>query len=114
SAYVPKWMIEKMNADNSQLASVSYVAAPYFTVSDSSVKISDAEIQDYIDAHKDRFKQEESRSIAYVTFDASPSSSDSAHLRQQLTDMKKDLSATNDIDAYIGRMGSETPYFDGY
>jgi peptidyl-prolyl cis-trans isomerase D len=114
SAYVPKWMIEKMNADNSQLASVSYVATPYFTVSDSSVKISDAEIQEYIDAHKDRFKQEESRSIAYVTFDASPSSADSAKLRQQLADMKKDFAQTNDVEAYMGRMGSESPFFDGY
>ena len=114
SAYVPKWMIEKMNADNSQLASVSYVNTPYFTVPDSSVKISDAEIQEYIDAHKDRFKQEESRSIAYVTFDASPSSGDSLKLRQQLDSMKKEFASTNDVEGYLGRMGTESPYFDGY
>jgi peptidyl-prolyl cis-trans isomerase D len=114
SAYVPKWMIEKMNADNSQLASVSFVATPYFAIPDSSVKVSDAEIQEYIDAHKDRFKQEESRSIAYVTFDASPSAADSAKLRQQLTDMKKDFGQTNDVQAYMGRMGSDAPFFDGY
>lgn len=114
SAYVPKWMIEKMNADNSQLASVSFVNTPYFTVSDSAVKVSDAEIQDYIDAHKDRFKQEESRSIAYVTFDASPSAKDSAALRKTLADMKADFAATNDIDGYMGRMGSESPYFNGF
>src|SRR5579871_5643071 len=51
SAYVPKWMLEKAMADNSQLAAISYVAAPYFTVSDSSVKVSDAEIQDYINKY---------------------------------------------------------------
>jgi peptidyl-prolyl cis-trans isomerase D len=114
SAYVPKWMIEKMNADNSALASVSFVATPYFSVPDSAVKVSDAEIQEYIDAHKDRFHQEESRSIAYVTFDASPSAADSSHLRQSLSDLKAQFAQTNDIESFIGRMGSESPYFDGY
>ena len=114
SAYVPKWMIEKMNADNSQLASVSFVATPYFTVPDSSVKISDAEIQEYIDAHKDRFKQEESRSIAYVTFDASPNSNDSGRVRKQLVDFKNEFAQTNDIEGYLGRVGTESPYFNGY
>jgi peptidyl-prolyl cis-trans isomerase D len=79
SAYVPKWMIEKMNADNSQLAAISYVNTPYFTIPDSAAKITDAEIEDYISQHKDQFKQEESRSIAYVTFDAAPNSADSAN-----------------------------------
>jgi peptidyl-prolyl cis-trans isomerase D len=114
SAYVPKWMIEKMNADNSLLASVSYVAAPYFSIPDSSVKISDAEIQEYIDAHKDRFKQEESRSIAYVTFDASANSADSARVRKELIDFKKEFAQTGDIEGYLGRVGTESPYFDGY
>jgi peptidyl-prolyl cis-trans isomerase D len=76
SSYVPKWMIEKMNADTSQIARISYVNNPYFTVSDSAVKISDAEIQEYINKHQSQFKQEETRSISYVTFDASASAKD--------------------------------------
>ena len=28
--------------------------------------------------------------------------------------MKKDFAQTNDVEAYVGRMGSESPYFDGY
>ena len=114
SSYVPKWMIEKTNADNSQLASISFVNTPYFTIPDSSVKVSDAEIQEYIDQHKDRFKQEESRSIAYVTFDASPSASDSAKLKQQLSELAKDFAKTSDVKAFLARAGSDQNYFDGY
>ena len=66
-------MAEKINADNSQIASISYVNTPYFTIPDSAAKITDAEITDYINQHKDEFQQDESRSIAYVTFDAGPS-----------------------------------------
>ncbi|HXB92063.1 MAG TPA: SurA N-terminal domain-containing protein [Puia sp.] len=114
SGYVPKWMIEKTNADNSQLASISFVNTPYFTVPDSTAKVSDAEIQDYIDQHKESFQQEESRSLAYVTFDASPSAADTARLKQQLSDLAKDFAKTTDIQSFLARVGSEGNFFDGY
>ena len=114
SSYVPKWMIEKLNADNSQLASISYVTTPYFTVPDSSVKISDGEIEEYISKHKDQFKQEESRSIAYVTFDASPSAADTAKLKTQLTELAGEFATANDPQAFLARVGTEQPFFDGY
>lgn len=114
SSYVPKWMVEKMNADNSQIASVSYVNTPYFTVSDSSVKVSDDEIGEYINKHKDQFKQEETRSIAYVVFDAAPTAADSAKIRQQLIDQEHDFAASGNPEAFLARIGTEIPYFDGY
>ncbi len=55
STYVPKWMIEKTNADNSQIASINYVKIPYQTIPDSSIKISEAEVQAYLDNHKAQF-----------------------------------------------------------
>jgi peptidyl-prolyl cis-trans isomerase D len=114
SAYVPKWMIEKLNADNSQLAAISYVNTPYYTIPDSAVKVTDAEIEDYVNQHKDQFKQEESRSIAYVSFDASPSSPDSTKLRQQLTELSADFAKSTDPQAFLARVGSELPYADTY
>jgi peptidyl-prolyl cis-trans isomerase D len=114
SAYVPKWMIEKMNADNSQQAAISFVNTPYFTVPDSAVRISDAEIQDYINQHPNQFKQEESRSIAYVSFDAGPNAADSARLRQQLTDLKGDFQKAADPQAFLARVGSDIAYADTY
>jgi peptidyl-prolyl cis-trans isomerase D len=114
SAYVPKWMLEKANADNSQLAAISFVSTPYFTVADSSVKVSDADIQDYIDKHRDQFKQEESRSIAYVTFNAGPNAADSQRTKQQLVELTPDFAKTDDIEAFFGRVGSSQSYFNGY
>jgi peptidyl-prolyl cis-trans isomerase D len=114
SAYVPKWMLEKANSDNSQLASISYVAAPYFSIPDSAAKISDAEIQDYITKHPDQFKQEESRSLAYVSFNAGPNAADSQRIKQQLTDLESDFRKADDIEAFFGRVGSSQPFYDGY
>jgi len=114
SAYVPKWMLEKTNSDNSQLATISFVTSPYLSVPDSAAKISDAEIQDYINKHPDQYKQEESRSIAYVTFNAGPNASDSQRIKQQLTELEPDFKKADDIDAFFGRVGSSQPYYNGY
>ena len=114
SAYVPKWMIEKLNADNSQLASISYINTPYFTIPDSTVKVTDDEISDFVGKHKDQFQQQESRSISYVIFNAAPTSADSAKIRQQLIDFEKDFTAADNPENFLARVGSETPYLDNY
>jgi peptidyl-prolyl cis-trans isomerase D len=112
SAYVPKWMAEKENADNSQIASISFVNTPYYTVPDSAAKVSDAEITDYVNQHPDEFKQEESRSVAYVTFDASPTPKDSLAVRQQLLELSKEFATTKDPGGFLSRVGSVPDYAD--
>ncbi|HEX4851038.1 MAG TPA: SurA N-terminal domain-containing protein, partial [Puia sp.] len=114
SAYVPKWLIEKGNSENSQIASISYVSVPYSTVPDSSVKPTDAEIEDYISKHKDRFQQKESRSVVYVSFNAAPTSGDSAAIRQQLMSLKGEFTSTNDVQGFLSRNVSEIGFFDSY
>ena len=108
TSYVPKWMLEKMNTDNNTMASVSYVHVPYATVSDSSIKISDEEIGAYVKKHEQEFKQEESRGIAYVVFDAAPSAADSASLRNNLEQLKKEMATATEADmpAFLAKNGS--------
>jgi peptidyl-prolyl cis-trans isomerase D len=112
--YAPKWMIEKANSDNSKIASISYVNTPYITVSDSLAKVSDEEIDAYVNDHKDQYKQEESRSISYVTFNDAPSSADTAKIHQQVIDFKHDFQGSDNPEAFLARVGSETPYLDDY
>jgi peptidyl-prolyl cis-trans isomerase D len=113
-AYIPKWMIEKMNADNSSVASLNYVVVPYTTISDSSIKVTDDEINKYISNHKDEFKQEKTRSIAFVSFDANPSAEDSAAVYNKLLQMKEEFKNTADARAFVTRNGTGIPYFDGF
>lgn len=116
TAYIPKWMLEKMNSDNNTLAAVSYVHVPYITLPDSSVKVSDDDIAAYVNKHTDEFKQDESRGIAYVVFDASPSSADTAALKNNLELLKKDFATTpeSDIIAFLARNGSQINFTDAY
>ena len=114
TAYVPKWIIEKNNADNSQKSSISFVNIPYTTVSDSAVKVSDDDINTYVNNHKEEFKQTESRSIEYVSFSASPTQADSLSAYNQVNALKGELATTQDIESFIIRSGSERPYYDGF
>jgi len=114
STYIPRWMANKLSADNSLMTSISYVDVPYTTIPDSAVKVSDDEIRSYVDRRKDQFKQQESRSIAYVSFDASPTAADSAAIRQQLINLKQEFSTTTDVSAFLARNGTEIPYSETY
>lgn len=113
SSNTPRWFVEKQNADNSQLAKISVVRESYASISDSTVKIEDKEIADYISKHKDDFKQEETRSIAYVTFSAAPSAADSAEARKKLADLKTELDSTKDIEQFLASQGA-AGFYDGY
>ena len=117
SMYVPKWLLEKTNAENSQRAAISYVNIPYSSISDSSITISNDDVQDYINKHKDAYQQENGRNLVYVAFDASPSGADSASILKSVADQKNALAAANtsaEIQTLVANSGSETPFYDGY
>ncbi|OQP67307.1 hypothetical protein A3860_02850 [Niastella vici] len=117
SMYVPKWLLEKSNAENSQRSSISYVNVPYSSISDSTVKITDEDVKEYVNKNQEMYKQENERSLVYVTFDAAPSQPDSLAIFDALVKQKEALAAANtttDIQTLLANNSSETPYFDGY
>lgn len=109
----PRWMLEKEYALNSMLSKVSYVSVPYTKISDSSVTVSDAEIQSYIDKHKKDFKQQESRSISYVAFSAEPNAKDSAAAKESIMAIKAAFSSAANVKDYLITQG-ENNFYDGY
>jgi len=113
SSNFPKWLIEKQNADNSQMASISLVREFYTSIPDSAVKISDKEIEEYISKHKEEFKQEETRSIAYATFSALPTAADTAAARERLLGLKAELDSTKDLQQFLESQGVRT-YYNSY
>lgn len=109
----PKWMFEKENAQSALLSKVSFVREPYSSISDSAIKVSDSEIQSFIDKHKKDFKQTESRSISYVAFNAQPNGADSAAIKQSLLDLKPAFDSAKNMKQFLMTQG-ENNYYDGY
>lgn len=109
----PRWFLEKQNADNSQLAKFSMVREVYSSIADSTVKVSDKEIQDFISKHKEDYKQEETRSIAFVKFSAAPTAKDTAATRADLLRLKPEFDTTRNAENFLVRNG-ESNFFNGY
>ena len=113
-SYVPSWMLEKAAADNVGFASFSYMGVPYSNITDSSIKVTDQEIEEYVNKHKDDFKQERVKGISFVTFSATPSTTDTLKVLNQLNGLKSDFISTDDPAAFVTRNNTAIPYFDGF
>ncbi|MCX6313183.1 MAG: peptidylprolyl isomerase [Sphingobacteriales bacterium] len=101
--YYPTWMEEKNNKETKAFASVSYVSIPYTAVSDSAVKVTDADVEKYISKNKDKFKQEAGRMISYVSFSQLPNSEDSARIKESVIALKESFKTETNIKAFIAR-----------
>lgn len=115
SAYVPKWLVDKSNNENSQRSNISYVNIPYASIPDSTITVSDEEVTKYVKEHGKTYEQDKARGISYVSFDAGPSAADSADLRQQMENLKANFKAAPDVVDFLRANGSElTSFYNSY
>ena len=114
AAYYPSWMKAKDAAEAKSFATISYVAVPYNEVSDSAVKVTDADINAYVAKHKALFKQEAGRTISYVTFSQLPSAADSAEARKMVEDLKAPFAADTNAALFTNRNTSAIEYNDNF
>ncbi|MDB5197548.1 MAG: hypothetical protein JWP88_1919, partial [Flaviaesturariibacter sp.] len=113
TTYFPKWFVEKQTADNSLISKVAYVSVPYGN--DTTIKVSDSEISDYINAHKKEFEQKQAtRSISYVVFNAGPSAADSTAAQQSLLNMRAAFDSARDYENFAVQNNSTVPFYNGY
>ena len=71
----------KLEADK---INFDYVSVLYSTVKDSDVKVTDADILEYMKKNEKRFKSEETREIEYVLIEDKPSTSDEAEMKAKI------------------------------
>jgi len=80
---------------------IEYVGKPYSSISDSTIRISQAEVEKYYDAHKEKYKQEASRDIEYVLFPVVASKNDEDKVVKWINDIKPEFAAIEDPAAYV-------------
>ena len=114
SVYYPAWMQQKETTEAKNFASISYVSLPYSDISDSTVKVSDAEINDYVQKHKEMFKQEEGRNISYVSFSQLASKEDSAKTNMIIAELKDAFAADSNSKSFLARNTSAIEFQDEY
>ena len=114
SAYYPTWMQEKDKADGKNFAVISYVAVPYTDLSDSTIKVTDADINNYVKKNENLFKQEAGRTISYVSFSQLPSAADSLKLQTELENLKTSFATDSAPQAFVARNASAIEYVDEF
>jgi peptidyl-prolyl cis-trans isomerase D len=110
-------LINKLDAKAAYEASKTnvdfdYVAQSYNTIPDSTVNISDAEIQKLYQERKNLYKQEEARLIDYISVNILPDSKDYQVVENKLNNLKENLKT--DKVAEIIQNNTDEPYVDAY
>lgn len=80
---------------------VNYVIQPYTSVSDSAVKVSDAELKTRYEKVKEFYKQEANRSISYVAFNVEPLEEDFKEAQEWMDKVSEEFKTTNDVAGLV-------------
>jgi len=97
--YTPKALAEHISKTSSTKSDISYIVKSYNSIADSTVSISDSEIQSYYNSHLDLFTQQESRKIEYVEFQVEPSTQDFKSTEAWLSQVKTSFeNTTNNVE----------------
>jgi peptidyl-prolyl cis-trans isomerase D len=113
SVYVTSVEAKRFDEAQNAKASFRYLFVPYSSVSDSTVKPTDAQLQDYLDRHKGRYKVEDGRSIEYIVVPEVASKEDSAAIRQNMDALAQQF-RTAPNDSLFAKQNSEQPYSGAY
>lgn len=112
---LPSWMVQKQYNESNSIANIDIVGIPYASISDSTIKVTDDEVANYIKENAAAFQVEEaSKSINFVGFSAAPTSADSANVLNTITALKADFQAAQDAAVFLNKVGSDLPFYNSY
>lgn len=106
SSYVTKAEAERDYVAQNTKASFRYLYVPFYSISDTTVKVTDSQLQQYLNDHKDEFKGAETRTIEYVSFSVVPAKDDSAALYNEIKTLARGLASAPN-DSAFARMNSD-------
>ncbi len=111
--YVPAWLAKEDYEGKNSTASFDFIFLPYSDVKDEEVKVSDDDIKSYINNNKGKFKQEESRSIEFVTYNVLPSATDTAKALSWLENQLNNFRDAESDSIFI-KLYSDKPFDEKY
>lgn len=108
--YVPSAFAKRNYEESNAMASCLVTGIRYNVISDSAVKLTDADYEKYYNENKYKFEQEQAaRDIEYVIFGIKPSDSDLKTLEEEMAKLRTEFEQTTDNVAFVGT-ASDTRY----
>lgn len=109
SVYVTSAEARRFNETQNTKASLRFLFVPYASISDSVAKVTDAQLQAYLDKNKDKYKVEEGRTVEYISVPVVASKEDSAAVKTTMATLATQF-ATAPVDSLFVAANSDQPY----
>ena len=100
--YVPTALAKRNYTESNTMANVRLTGVTYQTVSDSAVKVADADFEKYYNENKYKFKQDKPvRNIEYVLFEPKMSEEDVVLMKANIQKAYNEFVITTDVPGFV-------------
>lgn len=91
-------------------ADIRYVRFPYSEISDEEISVTDSELRDYYNSHRDEYRRGETYRFRYVSWDKIPTASDTLNTVREVENLRDAFEATENDSLFLSSYSSQTPY----
>ncbi|WP_319229892.1 peptidylprolyl isomerase [Draconibacterium orientale] len=99
--YVTSEQAEASATAGNKSVNFDYIALPHNTVADEDVAVTESDLKEYYNAHKEDYESEASRRIEYIAYPVEPSEKDFADAEAWITDIKADFEETDNTIQFV-------------
>jgi peptidyl-prolyl cis-trans isomerase D len=93
------------------IADIDHLFIPFYAIPDGDVQVTEAELRDYINKNKEKFKVSNAVDLEYVAFNLAPSSEDSAAVISEIRQLTEELrNASNDSIFVLRNSETQRPF----
>jgi peptidyl-prolyl cis-trans isomerase D len=109
--YVTESEAEALYKQENGVAEIKYLYIPYYSLSDTTVTVTDSDLENYLSEHQKSYYNEDTRSLTYVSFPIIPSSDDSLFFMDEMDKLAKEFAEIDD-DSIYARINTDgdSPY----
>jgi peptidyl-prolyl cis-trans isomerase D len=100
STYVTKAEAEREYKAQNTTASLDFLYVPFYSIPDTTVQVTDSQLEAYLKDHRDEYKGMDTRTLQYVTFPIVPGKDDSTALYNEIKTLARGLAAATNDSAY--------------
>ena len=107
--YVPKALAKLSYQDENTTARISYVAARYQDIPDSTITLTEDDYADYYEDNKNLFKEKATCDLSYVMFVVKPSMKDMESAKNEMNAIYSEFKETDNVARFV-KLNSDNRY----
>ena len=111
--YVTSEQAKNEAAEKNTKVNFKFVAQNFNLISDSAIKITDADISAYYNKNKHKYEQEASRDIEYLTFDVVPSPEDMKNAADEINSLFAGFEKSTEPKQFVA-LNSDSPLDEAF